>query len=92
MVDSKENYKFDLRITGLNLPHRIYRMEFRGILSLIRIHSNETDNLIFWQVELDGRDLVVKGFEKGNFIAPTIVSNVTVSNTLFSIVLRLFSL
>ena len=47
MVDSKENYKFDLGVTGLNLPHKIYRMEIRGILSLIRIHSNSTEDLIF---------------------------------------------
>lgn len=35
------------------------------------------------KVELDGRDLVVKGFEKGNFIAPTIVSNVTPEMTCY---------
>lgn len=28
------------------------------------------------KIELDGRDIKVKGFEKGNFIGPTIVSNV----------------
>lgn len=27
---------------------------------------------------LDGRNLVVKGFEKGNFVGPTILTNVKV--------------
>lgn len=29
---------------------------------------------------LDGRNVVVKGFENGNFVGPTIISNVTVSH------------
>ena len=29
---------------------------------------------------LDGRDVQVKGYENGNFLAPTILTNVTVSS------------
>lgn len=29
---------------------------------------------------LDGRNVAVKGFENGNFVGPTIISNVTVSH------------
>lgn len=29
---------------------------------------------------LDGRNVKVKGFENGNFVGPTIISNVTVSH------------
>jgi malonate-semialdehyde dehydrogenase (acetylating)/methylmalonate-semialdehyde dehydrogenase len=36
-------------------------------------------------MELDGRDVVVKGFENGNFVAPTILSGVKVSKTVFDI-------
>ncbi|CAH3181752.1 unnamed protein product, partial [Porites evermanni] len=35
------------------------------------------------KIELDGRDIKVKGFEKGNFIGPTIVSNVTPDMTCY---------
>lgn len=31
-------------------------------------------------MELDGRDVVVKGYENGNFVGPTILSGVKVSN------------
>lgn len=31
---------------------------------------------------LDGRNVKVKGFENGNFVGPTIISNVTVSYSL----------
>ena len=30
------------------------------------------------QVVLDGRDIVVQGYEKGNFVGPTIISDVKV--------------
>lgn len=30
------------------------------------------------QVELDGRGIEVKGYEKGNFVGPTVISGVTV--------------
>lgn len=30
------------------------------------------------QLELDGRDIVVPGFEKGNFVGPTVLSHVKV--------------
>ena len=31
------------------------------------------------QIELDGRNVAVEGYEKGNFVGPTILSNVKVS-------------
>jgi len=35
------------------------------------------------KVALDGRGVKVKGFEKGNFIGPTILSNLTPSMTAY---------
>ena len=31
------------------------------------------------QLDLDGRDVVVEGYEKGNFVGPTVISRVKVS-------------
>lgn len=36
-------------------------------------------NSCFFQCILDGRDVQVPGYEKGNFVGPTILANVTVS-------------
>ena len=33
-------------------------------------------SMILIQLELDGRDVVVQGYESGNFVAPTILSEV----------------
>ena len=35
---------------------------------------------------LDGRDFKVKGYEKGNFLAPTIITKVTVNKTIVTVV------
>lgn len=34
------------------------------------------------KVLLDGRNVKVKGYENGNFVGPTIISNVTVRDTI----------
>ena len=34
--------------------------------------------VVFVQVVLDGRDIVVPGYEKGNFVGPTIITDVKV--------------
>lgn len=33
---------------------------------------------IFVQLELDGRNIEVKGYEKGNFVGPTVLTDVKV--------------
>jgi len=35
------------------------------------------------QLLLDGRDIVVPGFEKGNFVGPTVLADVTVWKLLY---------
>lgn len=41
---------------------------------------------------LDGRNVKVKGYENGNFVGPTIISNVTVKNTICACSSHLFML
>lgn len=68
-------------IPGTDLGPVISPEAKNRILELIESGVQEGAKLL-----LDGRGLVVPGFEKGNFVGPTILTDVTVSiETLFSL-------
>lgn len=61
-------------VPGTDLGPVISPESKKRILELIESGVKEGAKLI-----LDGRGLVVPGFEKGNFVGPTILTDVTVS-------------
>lgn len=60
-------------VPGTDLGPVISPQSKQRILSLIQSGVDEGATLL-----LDGRNLVVKGFEKGNFVGPTILTDVKV--------------
>lgn len=61
-------------VPGADLGPVISPLAKDRILELVQSGINEGA-----KIELDGRNLVVKGYEKGNFVGPTILSGVQVS-------------
>jgi malonate-semialdehyde dehydrogenase (acetylating) / methylmalonate-semialdehyde dehydrogenase len=61
-------------VPGTDIGPVISPMAKQRICGLIQSGVDEGANLI-----LDGRNLVVPGYEKGNFVGPSILTGVTVS-------------
>ena len=41
--------------------------------------ENNSSPILYFQIDLDGRDVNVEGYENGNFVGPTVISGVKVN-------------
>lgn len=63
---------------GIDLGPVISIQSKERILDILKKHQNEGGNIL-----LDGRDINVDNYSKGNFIGPTIVTNCTTNSTVY---------
>lgn len=70
-------------VPGTDLGPVISPQSKQRILSLVQSGVDEGATLL-----LDGRNHVVKGFEKGNFVGPTILTNVKVGWSVVYIIMK----